>query len=179
MASIKSKDCSASSIKSLLKVAFAQLSNSAADSADSGGEDEDENEEKGEDSAIGRKVSPRALRTWYHNQVPEATTEKPPPLVFILEDFEGFPPLVLQDLIHNLRLLALRVVLVFDGARPGEIPAAPPVGGVVAASVNASFQTDVSRAARYAYRQRWLMARQLLPGPVAGEAPAPAEAPET
>ena len=53
----------------------------------------------------------------------------------------------------------------------------PIVGGVVAASVNASFQTDVSRAARYAYRQRWLMARQLLPGPVAGEAPAPAEAP--
>ena len=117
MASIKSKDCSASSIKSLLKVAFAQLSNSAADSADSGGEDEEEeNEEKGEDSAIGRKVSPRALRTWYHNQVPEGTTDKPPPLVFILEDFEGFPPLVLQDLIHNLRLLALPVVLVFGVA---------------------------------------------------------------
>ena len=118
MASIKSKDCSASSIKSLLKVAFAQLSNSAADSADSGGEEdeEEENEEKGEDSAIGRKVSPRALRTWYHNQVPEVTTDKPPPLVFILEDFEGFPPLVLQDLIHNLRLLALPVVLVFGVA---------------------------------------------------------------
>ncbi|MXU63898.1 EcsC family protein [Oceanomicrobium pacificus] len=41
----------------------------------------------------------------------------------------------------------------------------PVLGGVIAAGVNASFQTDVSRAARYAYRQRWLMARQALPPP--------------
>ena len=41
----------------------------------------------------------------------------------------------------------------------------PIVGGAVAAVVNASFQTDVSRAARYAYRLRWLMARKLLPEP--------------
>ncbi len=41
----------------------------------------------------------------------------------------------------------------------------PNVGGAVAAAVNASFQTDVSRAARYAYRQRWLIERQLLPAP--------------
>ncbi|SFC71967.1 EcsC family protein [Tropicimonas isoalkanivorans] len=41
----------------------------------------------------------------------------------------------------------------------------PIVGGAVAAVVNASFQTDVSRAARYAYRMRWLMARRLLDGP--------------
>ncbi|SLN59572.1 EcsC protein family protein [Pseudoruegeria aquimaris] len=40
----------------------------------------------------------------------------------------------------------------------------PLVGGVVAATVNASFQADVSRAARYAYRQRWFMARKLLSG---------------
>ncbi len=40
----------------------------------------------------------------------------------------------------------------------------PVVGGVVAATVNASFQADVARAARYAYRQRWFMARQLLSG---------------
>lgn len=38
----------------------------------------------------------------------------------------------------------------------------PIVGGVVAAVVNASFQTDVSRAARYGYRMRWLMERRLL-----------------
>lgn len=42
----------------------------------------------------------------------------------------------------------------------------PIVGGAVAAVVNASFQTDVSRAARYAYRMRWLMHRRLLEGPV-------------
>jgi hypothetical protein len=43
----------------------------------------------------------------------------------------------------------------------------PVVGGVVAATVNASFQADVARAARYAYRQRWLMARKALPAPEA------------
>lgn len=41
----------------------------------------------------------------------------------------------------------------------------PVIGGAVAAAVNASFQADVARAARYAYRQRWLIARQLLPAP--------------
>jgi hypothetical protein len=41
----------------------------------------------------------------------------------------------------------------------------PVIGGAVAATVNASFQTDVSRAARYAYRQRWLMQRRMLPAP--------------
>lgn len=40
----------------------------------------------------------------------------------------------------------------------------PVVGGAVAATVNASFQADIARAARYAYRQRWLMARKLLEG---------------
>ena len=39
----------------------------------------------------------------------------------------------------------------------------PILGIAVAAVVNASFQTDVARAARYGYRQRWLMARRLLP----------------
>lgn len=46
----------------------------------------------------------------------------------------------------------------------------PIVGGVVAATVNASFQADVARAARYAYRQRWLMERQALPAPERAEA---------
>lgn len=41
----------------------------------------------------------------------------------------------------------------------------PIIGGAVAAMVNASFQVDVARAARYAYRQRWLMERKLLPAP--------------
>jgi hypothetical protein len=41
----------------------------------------------------------------------------------------------------------------------------PVLGGAVAAAVNASFQTDVARAARYAYRLRWLTRRQLLPPP--------------
>lgn len=41
----------------------------------------------------------------------------------------------------------------------------PVIGGAVAAVVNASFQTDVSRAARYAYRQRWLMHRRMIAAP--------------
>ena len=45
----------------------------------------------------------------------------------------------------------------------------PVVGGVVAAAVNASFQVDVARAARYAYRMRWLIERRMLPAPDAGE----------
>lgn len=45
----------------------------------------------------------------------------------------------------------------------------PLAGGLIGAGVNASFQTDVSRAARWAYRQRWLMHRKVLPAP-----PAPA-----
>lgn len=41
----------------------------------------------------------------------------------------------------------------------------PVAGALIAATVNASFQTDVARAARYAYRQRWLMTRQYLEPP--------------
>ncbi|MEM9523017.1 MAG: EcsC family protein [Pseudomonadota bacterium] len=41
----------------------------------------------------------------------------------------------------------------------------PIIGAVVAAAVNASFQVDVARAARYAYRQRWLITRNALPAP--------------
>ncbi len=46
------------------------------------------------------------------------------------------------------------------GRKAGQV--VPIVGGAVAAVVNASFQTDVSRAARYAYRNRWLMARRMI-----------------
>ena len=41
----------------------------------------------------------------------------------------------------------------------------PVVSAAIGAAVNASFQTDVARAARYAYRQRWLATRQMLPAP--------------
>ena len=56
------------------------------------------------------------------------------------------------------------------GRKAGQV--VPLVGGAVAAAVNASFQTDVGRAARYAYRQRWLMSRRLIgsPSDAAGEA---------
>ncbi|WP_085047371.1 EcsC family protein, partial [Brevirhabdus pacifica] len=53
----------------------------------------------------------------------------------------------------------------------------PVLGGIVAATVNASFQTDVSRAARYAYRQRWLMARRMLPNHEGVSTDAPTDAP--
>lgn len=41
----------------------------------------------------------------------------------------------------------------------------PVAGAVLGAGINASFQTDVARAARYGYRQRWLMHRRMLPAP--------------
>jgi hypothetical protein len=59
------------------------------------------------------------------------------------------------------------------GRKAGQV--VPIVGGAVAAMVNASFQTDVSRAARYAYRMRWLMERKLLEGPVEDHGPEPRE----
>ncbi|MBY6153159.1 EcsC family protein [Vannielia litorea] len=43
----------------------------------------------------------------------------------------------------------------------------PLAGAAIGAGVNASFQTDVARAARYGFRLRWLMHRQLLPAPEA------------
>lgn len=49
------------------------------------------------------------------------------------------------------------------GRKLGQI--VPVVGGVVGATVNASFQVDVARAARFAYEKRWLMARKLLEAP--------------
>jgi hypothetical protein len=49
------------------------------------------------------------------------------------------------------------------GRKAGQV--VPVVGGAVAAVINASFQTDVARAARYGYRQRWLMARRLIGAP--------------
>lgn len=57
--------------------------------------------------------------------------------------------------------IARQVGVSLAGRKAGQM--VPIVGGAVAAVVNASFQTDVSRAARYAYRQRWLMARRLIP----------------
>lgn len=53
------------------------------------------------------------------------------------------------------------------GRKMGQV--VPVVGGVVGATVNASFQTDVARAARYAYSLRWMMARNLLPPPEKNE----------
>ncbi|PRY26480.1 EcsC family protein [Aliiruegeria haliotis] len=54
------------------------------------------------------------------------------------------------------------------GRKAGQV--VPVVGGAVAAAVNASFQTDVSRAARYAYRQRWLMERRMIAPPDTADA---------
>lgn len=49
------------------------------------------------------------------------------------------------------------------GRKLGQV--VPVIGGVVGATVNASFQVDVARAARFAYEKRWLMARRMLEGP--------------
>jgi len=49
------------------------------------------------------------------------------------------------------------------GRKFGQI--VPVAGGLFGAVVNASFQADVARAARYAYEKRWLMARQMLEAP--------------
>ncbi len=59
--------------------------------------------------------------------------------------------------------IARQLGVTLAGRKVGQI--VPVVGGAVAATVNASFQADVARAARYAYRQRWLMERRMLPAP--------------
>jgi len=123
-ASIKSKDCSATNMRSLLKVALAQIVRSSGSvgggsqsdvNGDGDSSDSDDGENQDAASKIARKMSLTGLRAWYRNQVPE-TADKKPPLVIILEDFEGFQPSVLQDFIHNLRLVKLPVVLVFGVA---------------------------------------------------------------
>ncbi|PRX37763.1 EcsC protein family protein [Meinhardsimonia xiamenensis] len=62
--------------------------------------------------------------------------------------------------------VARQLGLSFAARKMGQV--VPIVGGVVAAAVNASFQADVARAARYAYRQRWLIARKVLPAAASG-----------
>lgn len=64
--------------------------------------------------------------------------------------------------------IARKMGISLAGRKAGQI--VPVIGGAVGATVNASFQTDVSRAARYAYRQRWLMERKMLVSPEEVEA---------
>lgn len=45
----------------------------------------------------------------------------------------------------------------------------PVLSAAIGAAVSASFQTDVARAARYAFRQRWLATRAMLPAPEPSE----------
>jgi len=59
--------------------------------------------------------------------------------------------------------IARKLGVSLAGRKAGQV--VPIIGGAVGATVNASFQSDVSRAARYAYRQRWLMERRMLPAP--------------
>ncbi|MEM1386968.1 MAG: EcsC family protein [Pseudomonadota bacterium] len=70
--------------------------------------------------------------------------------------------------------LARQLGLSLAGRKAGQV--IPVLGSAVGATVNASFQVDVSRAARYAYRQRWLMARQALPAPEAATTAEPEDA---
>ncbi len=65
--------------------------------------------------------------------------------------------------------IARKLGISLAGRKAGQV--VPIIGGAVGATVNASFQTDVSRAARYAYRQRWLMERRMLPSPDPDQAP--------
>ena len=116
MASLKSKDCSATNMRSLMKVALAQIVRSSSagvtasggdkrpnsgNSSDSDSEDGDESRDASA-SKVGRKMSLLGLKAWYNNQVPK-TAARRPPVVFVFEDFEGFHPSLLQDFIHNLR----------------------------------------------------------------------------
>jgi hypothetical protein len=57
------------------------------------------------------------------------------------------------------------------GRKVGQL--VPLMGGVVGAAVNASFQADVARAARFAYEKRWLISRNLLPAPPQADPDAP------
>lgn len=67
--------------------------------------------------------------------------------------------------------IARQLGLSLGGRKLGQV--VPVVGGLVAAGVNAGFQTDIARSARYAYRQRWLMGRRLLPATIDTARPEP------
>ena len=76
-----------------------------SDSYDSDDEDSDEEDDKVEETS--KKSSQKItkfvptltnLSVWYNNQY----SKKKPPLVIVLEDFEGFSSQALQDLIANL-----------------------------------------------------------------------------
>lgn len=116
VASVQSRHC-ASTLKSFMKVAVSQLVEHQNDE-DTEEEEEEEEEDDKEAKNLVRKVSPRSLRQWYRNQHPPTTDgdHHQPPLVFILEDFEGFQTAFLHELIHNLKLLGLPVVLVIGVA---------------------------------------------------------------
>jgi hypothetical protein len=60
--------------------------------------------------------------------------------------------------------IARKLGVSLAGRKAGQV--VPIIGGAVGATVNASFQVDVSRAARYAYRQRWLMERKMISAPL-------------
>ena len=90
------------------------LSFSYLDSYDSDDdEDEIDEEETKESVTKSTKFVPTMgnLVSWYSNQY----CQKKPPLVIVLEDFEGFPSQVLQDLIANLNenRSSLPFILVF------------------------------------------------------------------
>ena len=59
--------------------------------------------------------------------------------------------------------VARQLGLSLAGRKLGQV--IPVIGGVVGATVNASFQVDVARAARFAYEKRWLMERRMLEAP--------------
>ena len=60
--------------------------------------------------------------------------------------------------------IARKLGISLAGRKAGQV--VPIIGGAVGATVNASFQVDVARAARYAYRQRWLMERRMIEAPL-------------
>ena len=79
--------------------------NSSSDGDSDGEETDDEEEEENQASKkTGNKFLPTLshLKQWYDNQHSDKSGKRPP-LILVLEDFEGFSSQVLRDLISNLK----------------------------------------------------------------------------
>ena len=83
---------------------MANLLNSSLED-DSDVEDIDEEDEQNEATKQNTgKFLPTLshLKLWYENQHPD-NLGKRPPLILVFEDFEGFSPQVLRDLLSNIK----------------------------------------------------------------------------
>ena len=101
VACIRSSECS--TLKTLVKRMTSQFYSCSSEGSDN--EEDDEDDEEVATEGCKRKAkflhTLSHLKAWYENQHPNAKGR--PPLILVLEDFEGFSSQVLCDLVSNIK----------------------------------------------------------------------------